>query len=382
MVRSEGLVVGEAETVGYRYIPGIKGSRPPIRILYPASSTENGKGAAQSWFQEHGGFRFYANGYFQLFALYVLGDRYGTLLHRILSPIISSGASILSFCSRALGWNNLHLPAGLLSVNAPPCAVDKNNKKYPLIVFSHGLTNTGQENLLLLSSWAKQGFVVASVHHTDGSSNRVRMQTDGTQKEEEDLFFDQGPPVNNYDADFRPKQVLHRSQEMKQAIDFMGTEMKDVADLCRVDKVLVAGFSFGAATAALTATLYPKIVQGLVLLDGWFYIDNVESVGIEFEFPQQAFQSSISMPSLFINSEMFSSIPKIYDATLRLSRILKTKSTDVHVLKGTNHNNFSDVFVWFPNFLLRKLHIIGSADPRAAYQDTIRLTLEFLKRFE
>jgi len=37
-------------------------------------------------------------------------------------------------------------------------------------LFSHGLTGTGEENTILCMEWAKHGYIVVSVHHTDGSS--------------------------------------------------------------------------------------------------------------------------------------------------------------------------------------------------------------------
>jgi pimeloyl-ACP methyl ester carboxylesterase len=378
---AKGIVLGEAETVGVRYFAGEKGSCPPIRIVYPALASASASATPTtqrvSWFQEHG-FGFFVNGY-----LHVVGIKHGTWLYRFLSHILGTFASILSFASSyALGWINVHTPSGLFEIDATPCPV-KNDKKFPLIVFSHGLTGTGQENLLLLSAWAKLGFVVASVHHTDGSSNRVRLETNQSR---EDLYYQHGPSFTNYDANFRPMQILHRSKEMKQAIHFVQNDprLRDIVAnlICDTDQVIAAGFSFGAATAVLTADMYPNSVRGLILLDGWFYIDVAESAGIEFEFPTQAFQQgkSFDIPNiLFINSQQFASYPKVYNATCRLAKILNAKSCDMHVLDGTTHNNFCDIVFWIPSFVLRKLNVIGSADPRTVYQDIIRISTDFLK---
>jgi pimeloyl-ACP methyl ester carboxylesterase len=378
---AQGIVLGEAETVGYRYFAGVKGSCPPIRILYPASASASATPTTQrvGWFQEHG-FGFFVNGY-----LHIVGIKHGTWLNRFLSPVFDTFASILSVASSyTLGWINVHTPLGLFAIDATPCPVKNDKKKLPLIVFSHGLTGTGQENLLLLSAWAKLGFVVASVHHTDGSSNRVRLETKQS-REKEDLYYQHGPSFKNYDANFRPKQILHRSKEMKQAIDFVQNDPR-LTDIvtnlnCDTDQVIVAGFSFGAATAVLTADMYPNSVKGLILLDGWFYIDVAESAGIEFEFPAQAFQpgKSFDIPNVIINSEQFAGVPKVYNATCRLAKILNSKSSDMHVLDGTMHNNFCDIVFWIPTFVLRKLSVIGSADPRTVYQDIIRISTDFLK---
>jgi hypothetical protein len=57
-----------------------------------------------------------------------------------------------------------------------------------------------------------------------------------------------------------------------------------------------------------------------ILLDGWFYIDVSESAGIEFEFPEPAFQSGLKVPAVFINSQSFSGMSKVYQATTKLAK--------------------------------------------------------------
>ncbi len=38
-------------------------------------------------------------------------------------------------------------------------------------------------------------------------------------------------------------------------------------------QIFVAGYSYGAATAALTVTRHPDLFRGVILLDGWFAIN-------------------------------------------------------------------------------------------------------------
>ncbi|KAL3939861.1 MAG: hypothetical protein SGBAC_005496 [Bacillariaceae sp.] len=450
MADPSGLIVGDAETVGLSYFPGEKGKCPPFRILYPAtydpqSSSDDGEDTGGSttaaiaitaitastttyqrkrvcWFHKHG-VGFFWNGY-----LHVVGIKEGTWLFAFLSTIIGWFGSMITFTSSVLGLNGLHLPTGLLSIDATPSqGIDNNssNKKLPLIVFSHGLTGTGEENLLLMSAWAKIGFVVLAVHHTDGSSCRVRIhqrdqaETTPSRSSFKDMFYKHGPPFKNYDATFRPTQILHRANDIQQALEFVSKspELASLRRIANVDEIISTGYSYGAATAVLVAhnaMMIPKdkqTIKGLILLDGWFYIDVSETAGIEFEFPQQAFPPKDNdnendknndnnngdtptqvtpIPSVFINSQTFVDYPKIYAATRVLASKFSGNGSDprkdqrqldnMHVIQGTRHNNFCEVIFWIPTRLLQYMGVVGKeCDPRDSYREIIQISTDFLK---
>ena len=331
--------------------------------------------------------------------------------------------------------------ANLLPSSSSPQSVSNNNNKtdendatnarrntsspsksLPIILFSHGLTGTGEENKVLLIEWAKQGFVVISVHHTDGSSCHVTV-ADGS-----DLFYNPGPPFSDYDPTFRPKQVQQRSKELLDAYQFIISSSKDnnVITIPNVDcssPVFVAGFSYGAATAALAVTQNPDFFKGAILLDGWFHIDVTESAGIAFKMPPEAFEFCqdnndnnskyeddenkgsknrhgggfpTNIPTIFINSEQFSKYHDLFAATKELAQRYQPKRAkqqgehdggakdvdNLHVIPGTGHQNFCDVVFWFPVTIVRKLigGAIGPADPIQVYKEIIRLSVGFLKK--
>jgi platelet-activating factor acetylhydrolase len=348
--KPEGIVVGPVETVGYRHFPATE-EFPPCRIYYPAILQPKGKIKSIGWFHDQG------IGYFMKGYLYVMGSK--SLIVTLLSPIIH----IVTFFLRA---NWIAIPE--VSLNAE---VD-DRKKYPVIVFSHGLTGTGQENSILCSAWAKKGFVVVSVHHMDGSSGCVKLP-DGSK-----LYYDKGPPLTNYDRNYRPKQVLQRANEMKQAYNLLKSTAisEDLKSICDLEKSVAAGFSFGAATTAMVSTLEDHPFKALIFLDGWFHIDIMHSAGIEFKFPAQAFEAGIKLPSLFINSEEFESYTKIWNATVELAG----HSSRIHVLQDTTHQNFTDVVFWLPKWLLSKMQImVGGADGREVHAEIVRKTSDFLE---
>jgi hypothetical protein len=108
----------------------------------------------------------------------------------------------------------------------------------PAIIFSRGLTGTGQEHSLVLVAWASLGFLVVSVNHTDGSSSLVRLPVVAN-----NLDYAKAPLDNDYDSNFRPNQVEHRSKEILQACYL-------IESIHEFYGFVAAGFSFGAASAA------------------------------------------------------------------------------------------------------------------------------------
>jgi platelet-activating factor acetylhydrolase len=289
--------------------------------------------------------------------------------------------------------------AAAASMPSPNKKEEAPQKKLPVIIFSHGLTGTGQENAALCTMWAKQGFIVAAVHHTDGSACHVTL-ADGSEH-----YYVHGPPMTEYDATFRPKQVLHRANEMLQACQFFSSsgecpeEIRLAADYPK--RVVAAGYSFGAATVARAIVLLEKEQQqfqfqfqfcAALFLDGWFHIDVKKSAGIEFQFPQEAFDNDEQgngdgdgllpedMPTCFINSEQFQNYDKLFAATNKLAG---KNNPNVQVIAGTGHQNFCDVVFWMHNSVLRSLMMgaVGkTVDPGEAFQDIVQRSITFLKK--
>ena len=173
------------------------------------------------------------------------------------------------------------------------------------------------------------------------------------------------------------------------------------------EKIIAAGFSYGAATASLAATLQPTKYQCAVLLDPWLHID-YSSRGYEFDFPPEAFGSAwpsfsdettsntnpkkkgLDIPSVFINSSQFEGYKKLYGATCRLADQINNsqknndggnKRVEMVVIPRTFHQNFCDVIFWLPWRLSKKVFQLGEADAYDAYETIVERTIRFLQKF-
>lgn len=344
--------------VGFRYYPATA-KHPPFRIFYPTQH-ETASGQPFRWMQEEHGAAYYLNGYLR----YGLGGLFKNklwLLQRF-GPWLAHLLAVF-FPGR---WRRIPNV-----VSNAPLPTSSSTSPLPVVVFSHGLTGTGQENTVLLSSWASLGLCIVSVHHTDGSSSCVPL-ADGT-----DLYYDPGPPFSAYDANFRPNQVQHRARELLQTCDFVTQDiLKDTTDPTRV---AVAGFSYGAATAARAIAMAPdKKFCASIFLDGWFYIDVGKSAGIEFSFPKEAFEYTFrpTKASFFCNSESFTRIPKLWKSTTFLANKALSK---LHVIAGTRHQNFCDLIFWLPAFLSHRPSFgLGTKHPADAFREIVDLSSDFL----
>ena len=102
-----------------------------------------------------------------------------------------------------------YLPPSLLTKENGAVRNLQSSKKQnqSLVVFSHGLTGTGEENSIFCTSLAKKGYVVASVHHRGGSSCRVPLPN-GTCK-----YYERLPRGEDYDPRDRLEQLHVRAKE-------------------------------------------------------------------------------------------------------------------------------------------------------------------------
>ena len=244
---------------------------------------------------------------------------------------------------------------------------------FPLIVWSHGLTGTGDEHAVLAAGLARRGFVVALPQHSDGSSSLADIEKDGA----ESRLFYQFVDFSKYDQSFRQKQTEHRSSEVDEART-LALSHPLLSKSLSSSNVIVAGFSFGAATAALSAATEPKNYRAAILIDGWYRIkfDSLKPP-VDIRLPLQAHALGLSLPSLFVGSAQFRD-GDINLATVELQG--KSPKAEVHVLEGSKHGNFSDAVWWLPGAVLRRMGVVGKADPMGTYVNFFELVVDFAER--
>lgn len=353
------MVPGPHPAVGVRSgrVPG----STPYTVFYPAAAPTEARPAR--WFRS--GILTYLEGY-------VAKDRprlaASPARRRLVRPF-------LWLFSRLLPVTYMEVPH--LYEDAAPAALPGGT--CPLLVFSHGLGATSEEHALLYTSWALNGYVVVALRHCDGSGTLVQLP-------EGDLWH-RGPVLDPYDSGFRPRQVSQRADELHALRQFVlqpGSAFpEDLRRLIDPTRIVAAGFSYGAATAALTVTRHPADYSACLCLDGWFHVDLAflkQPAVASFDFPKEVHdrQGGLPVPAMFWSSQEF--VGKTGNDAATRALVGKAPASALALLPDTNHMNFIDLPCWLPVPLTRRLGMLGAADPIATYRSLVQDSLRFLDR--
>ena len=289
----------------------------------------------------------------------------------------------------------------------------------PLLVFSHGLIGSGEEQSATFAALARQGITVFAITHKDGSAAMTRYPNGngGTVLGHYEL------PPNQlgeaYPPDYRVNQIEQRADEVQgllhllcpthpsakrtanqlKSFEFLTPderaaveakeaevrrELGDILDAVDFDKTVLGGFSYGAATTALVAARTGGAgVRGVFLLDGWYNVDLAEirtcPSNEQLPFPPLAHERGLEPPALFIGSEMFAGFKHLNRRTLELQRKCRG-GAEVHVFPGTVHWSFIDYWAVQIPTLSQWIGFLGPADLRAVHEKTLALAGDFVER--
>ncbi len=349
---------------------GVRDLRTPsglrVRVYYPGIYKKGAR--ATSWFVDSIGDA--ALGYLHT----MTPVQSGTLGFKVIGPLLRVAANALAPLSYA------HVPGVFRDLE-----VDNGNDeiKLPAIVFSHGLTGTAEEHATLFAHWARQGFIVSSVQHTDGSSSRA-VDADG-----KPIYYQHPPGMKGsdgmYPADFRPNQIKRREADLSAMYEYMVSKSEHFSSIIDSKRVVVGGFSYGAATAALSAATHRDRYAACILMDGWFNLDLKSIASCESDeqlpFPEKAHADGIDCPCFFIGSDEFAHYTHLKKRTDSLIAKCSHPQTESHVLDTTVHWSFMDLVVWLSsasNFVYRKA--AGVADAQHSYKQLFEMTSSFLNK--
>jgi len=313
-------------------------TKAPIRLYYPAIKPENPEPVRT--FRDATKF---VDGF-----MWVL-NRTRPWLHGALSTFISLLRLLIPI-------RYLEIPNA--SRNAQP-----EGENLPLVIFSHGLTGTGEANTMLLASIAAHGFVVASIHHTDGSSCFVRTG-DG-----EEIWYAHPDPAN-YSIRFREDQLNHRVKEM---IDVRTVMLKhpDFAERIDDSQVVACGFSYGGATVALATVRHPEDFSASVIIDGWFHI---KMHNVNTYFPLDVMKEKrLPVPTFLLNGAAFME----WKTGPMAKQLAAGSPKHRHKVYGSNstHMLFVDMASWVPPLLRNQVDYLLA---KVQGENSVALTKEYI----
>ena len=200
------------------------------------------------------------------------------------------------------------------------------NKKFPLIIFSHGLGGYKTQNSLAIETLVSQGYIVIAPDHTydaiitifkDGTTigYGADLPDDATQEE---FWNTRIPQINTRASDISfiiDKLQLMKDYDLYNSIDF--------------SKIGVFGHSFGGGTSVVSSWNDTRI-SACLNLDGWFIpvVDDIINTGLK-------------IPFCYIGQNQWEKAPLNYE---KLDKFYSNCNSDTYILKieGTKHFDYAD----------------------------------------
>ena len=250
-------------------------------------------------------------------------------------------------------------------------------RKWPLVVFSHGLGTARFAYSRLCSDLASHGMVVAAVEHRDGSAAATFVMEDGKKKW---IPFRR---ILDTEKEYtvRNEQLHQRVAEVRRCLDVViklgkGEPVENILpdadkfNLCmlagsmELRAPVMAGHSYGGATTVLTLAKDERFHHGLAL-DGWLFPLKDEAV-------------SPNQPIVFINTESFMN----RDNIAKMKTFLKDKGDQdrrLIFIKGSVHQNLIDgPLIFNPGIVKRIMGFQSETSPVLVLDLYAKLMLHFI----
>ncbi|ORX94096.1 hypothetical protein K493DRAFT_337969 [Basidiobolus meristosporus CBS 931.73] len=245
--------------------------------------------------------------------------------------------------------------------------------RFPVVIFSHGLGGCRTTYSSICGEIASHGYVVCAVEHRDGTANASALP-----KGEKELISYRWPPVD-IDAEyvFRREQLLFRVTEIQQIIQRLErlnrglgvddnnppTDMEaQFQNRLDLSNVVMAGHSFGAATAIETLRVEKSFFKCGVLLDPWVFA--LEHTTDNWRGP---LVPTLDQPVLVINSEGFTEWKESFDILLPFLNANPQRDHSPFItIKDSLHMNQSDFPLLFQYVYGLKNKFGGKIDPEYA----------------
>lgn len=213
---------------------------------------------------------------------------------------------------------NAYLDVSLISPEKLPAG--PTNQKFVPIIFSHGLGVTRNSYTCLCTELASQGHIVFAPEHMDEVRNILKEPNEG---------------------EFKTKHLAKRKSEIKTMLDNIEkgeflTKIFNRPVPLALDRVMMIGHSFGAATAGALFSEEKRIYDG-ALFDPWLCTCKKEG---ELAKPMR-------FSPLVLESDYWNKADPHYEVRERNQLFMRTqKKNGKHVFyaipKGVDHATFSD----------------------------------------
>ena len=252
-----------------------------------------------------------------------------------------------------------------------PCIFDeslfKRERKFPLLIFSHGLYGMRTTYSGIATEFASQGWIVLMMEHQDGSA--LVSIDDGK------IFPHR--PLSNEDSklEFRNHQLNIRVKEVGLLLSWL--KSSSLYDCIDWDKLVIGGHSFGAATSISSCQTIENF-KACLILDPWME-------PLTFDVVRNPIRH---VPSLVLNSYSFQWTANLIVLKEYMEAIHQIKSKDekkqkdciIATVRNTGHHEQSDIPLILPSFMAKRYRTRSSLEPIYALRINIHACFSFLNQ--
>ena len=237
-------------------------------------------------------------------------------------------------------------------------------EKYPVFIFSHGITGSRHLHQILFEHLASKGYIVFALDHSFDAN--LTIFPDGK-------IADYRSEITGHPDSIliREKQINTRAFDIGFIIDQIReieTGMIDskLSGRLNLNRVALGGHSYGGATAILASHNH-EIVKACVVLDGWIS-----------PIPDKVISEGINVPFLFMGRPSWhdSDYPGNYE---RLADLITHSSNERYDLRinQTLHLDYTDIPLMSP--LVKHVMDVGDLKPSTILSLINDLVLGFLE---
>ena len=237
-------------------------------------------------------------------------------------------------------------------------------EKYPVLIFSHGITGSRHLHQILFEHLASKGYIVFALDHSfdanltifpDGKIADYRSEITG--HPDSVLIREKQINTRAFDVGF----IIDQIREIETGM--IDSKLSGRLDL---DRVALGGHSYGGATAILASHNH-EIIKACVVLDGWIS-----------PIPDEVISEGINVPFLFMGRPSWhdSDYPGNYE---RLADLITHSSNEKYDLRinQTLHLDYTDIPLMSP--LVKHVMDVGDLKPSTTLSLINDLVLGFLE---
>ena len=233
-----------------------------------------------------------------------------------------------------------------------------NHEKFPLLLFSHGMTLYNRQNTFQLEELASHGYIIAAVNYTKDSANTLFPNKPNVPYEDKELTLDY---LDNHNLEWQEDASFVLDTLLNKKIK----DFDDIIAQVEKEKIGTLGHSYGGATST-HLLINDKRVKAALNMDGGFYGPEIKD-------------GDITKPFLLMNASdtirhMKEGTDPLFEECFIRNDTVNQSGVYKLVLPNTDHGSFTDLAGFSP------LITVKGANYKKTFQTINDISLAFFDK--